>query len=119
MHIEKNVCVTLLEMDKKRDFKSRLDLKEMGIRPDLHPVQKENGKVFTPPASFVLNKKEKTIFCKALKGVKVSDGYVANLSRCVQLNPSKILGLKSHGLLHFDAGIIAHFSEKNLAKICD
>jgi hypothetical protein len=100
MHIKKNVseliCAILLEMDKKRDHKSRLDLKEMGIRPELQPVEKENGALSLPRAFFALNKSEKLNFCKLLKRVKVPDRYSANLSRCVQLKPPKISGLKSH-----------------------
>jgi hypothetical protein len=100
MHIEKNVsemiCAILLEMDKKREQKSRLDLKDMNIRPELHPVEKENGASSLPRAAYVLSKIEKLNFCRLLKRVKVPDGYSANLSRCVQLRPPKISGLKSH-----------------------
>ena len=101
MHIEKNVseniCQTLLGMEKSKDnAKSRLDLREMGIRPDLHPIGRENGKVILPPASFTMKKKEKVIFCKMLKNVKVPDGYSANISRCIQVKPPKLYGLKSH-----------------------
>lgn len=47
MHIEKNVCDniigTLLNGDKSKDnVKSRLDFVEIGIRPELHPIQRTN-----------------------------------------------------------------------------
>ncbi|XP_071739782.1 uncharacterized protein [Rutidosis leptorrhynchoides] len=80
----------------KDHLKARHDLKEMGIRPELHPEPLPNGKVYLPPAYFVLDKKEKEKFCKVLKRVKVPDGYAANISRCIQVQPPKILGLKSH-----------------------
>lgn len=102
MHIEKNVCEsicgTLLEMDgkSKDNYKSRLDLKAMGIRPDLHPISKDSGKVYLPPASFTMSRSERTMFCEILQKVKVPDGYASNISRCVQLKPPKLLGLKSH-----------------------
>jgi hypothetical protein len=100
MHIEKNVsemiCAILLEMDKKRENKSRLDMKEMGIREEPHPVEKENGGTSLPRASFAMNKTEKLNFCRLLKWVKVPDGYSTNLSRCVQLKPQKVSGLKSY-----------------------
>lgn len=87
MHIEKNVCEsicgTLLEMDSKSkdNHKSRLDLKEMGIRPDLHPIHMDSGKVYLPAASFTMNRKERTMFCEVLKKIKVPDGYASNISR--------------------------------------
>ncbi|XP_071687306.1 uncharacterized protein [Rutidosis leptorrhynchoides] len=102
MHIEKNVCDsvigTLMNLDgKTKDhINGRYDLEEMGIRKKLHPEVLENNKVYLPPACFSMNKKEKDRFCRMLKAVKVPDGYSANISRCVQLNPPKIGGLKSH-----------------------
>lgn len=67
MHITKNVCEsivgTLLDIDgKTKDhLKSRRDLKEMGIRKELHPVQIEGGsnRFYMPQASFVMDKKER------------------------------------------------------------
>ncbi|KAJ9553381.1 hypothetical protein OSB04_017426 [Centaurea solstitialis] len=102
MHIEKNVCDsvvgTLMNLDgKTKDhIKARLDLQEMGIRPELHPKAQDNDKVYLPPAWFSMDKNEKEIFCRVLKKVKVPYGYAANISRCVQLKPPKIFGLKSH-----------------------
>ncbi|XP_035843728.1 uncharacterized protein LOC110929331 isoform X4 [Helianthus annuus] len=102
MHIEKNVCDsvvgTLMNLDgKTKDhLKARLDLQEMGIRPELHPKVQNNNKVYLPPACFSMDKKEKDIFCRVLKKVKVPDGYAANISRCVELKPPKLFGLKSH-----------------------
>ncbi|XP_071687837.1 uncharacterized protein [Rutidosis leptorrhynchoides] len=102
MHIEKNVCDsvigTLMNLDgKTKDhLNGRYDLEEMEIRKELHPEVLENNKVYLPPACFSMNKKEKDRFCRMLKAVKVPDGYSANISRCVQLNPPKIGGLKSH-----------------------
>ncbi|XP_071906894.1 uncharacterized protein [Coffea arabica] len=101
MHIEKNICesivATLLNLEKTKDNKkSRLDLRDMGIRSELHPIEKGNGRSVLPPACFTLKKKEKEMFCKVLKGIKVPDGYAANISRCVKVKPPKISGLKSH-----------------------
>lgn len=101
MHIEKNVCEsilgTLMNTDKSKDNeKSRLDLQKMGIRPELHPVVDENGKSSIPKPSYRFKVKEKEMFCRILKGVKVPDGYASNISRSVRVKPPKILGLKSH-----------------------
>ncbi|KAL3834256.1 hypothetical protein ACJIZ3_008992 [Penstemon smallii] len=102
MHIEKNVCDsvigTLLGLEgKTKDHEnSRLDLVDMGIRQELHPVTLESGKKYLPAACFSMSKKEKEIFLEILKTVKVPDGYASNISRCVQIKPNKISGLKSH-----------------------
>nr|XP_027101673.1 uncharacterized protein LOC113722592 [Coffea arabica] len=56
MHIEKNVCEniwgTLLDIeDKAKDhYNSRRDLREMGIRKELHPIETEPGKQLMPIA---------------------------------------------------------------------
>ncbi|KAG6428069.1 hypothetical protein SASPL_112318 [Salvia splendens] len=102
MHTEKNacesICATLLDLDgkSKDNYKSRQDLEQMGIRPELHPITNEWGKVYLPAAAYTMSKKERTIFCQVLKNLKVPDGYASNISRCVQLKPPKLLGLKSH-----------------------
>ncbi|XP_059630504.1 uncharacterized protein LOC132273557 [Cornus florida] len=101
MHIEKNVCEsilgTLLNMKgKSKDgFKSRMDLEKMGIRCDLHP--KESGtKHYLPPALYTLSKEEKGKFLKRLQQLKWPDGYSSNIGQRVSLGECKISGLKSH-----------------------
>ncbi|XP_027166667.1 uncharacterized protein LOC113766700 [Coffea eugenioides] len=102
MHIEKNVCEniwgTLLDIEDKANdhYNSRCDLREMGIRKELHSIETEPGNVYLPLSFFAMDKKQKTMFCNVLKKVKVSDGYVANVSRCVRVKPPRISGLKSH-----------------------
>lgn len=102
MHIEKNVCEslvgTLLDLDgKTKDgLNARLDLKLMGLKPDLHPREGPNNKTILPPACLSLKKEEKDTYCKFLKQIKVPDGYASNISRCVSVKDKKIFGLKSH-----------------------
>ena len=101
MHIEKNICDsivgTLLSIDgkSKDNFNSCLDLLAMGIRDQIHPIQRGN-KVILPAACYSLTSNEKKEFCKFLNEVKVPDGYASNISQCVQVNERKIFGLKSH-----------------------
>ncbi|XP_071727849.1 uncharacterized protein [Rutidosis leptorrhynchoides] len=80
----------------KDHLKGRRDLEEMGIRHELHPQPLSNGKVYLPPACFLMDKKEKETLCDVLKSVKLPDGYAANISRCIQGKPPKITSLKSH-----------------------
>nr|XP_027083699.1 uncharacterized protein LOC113706000 [Coffea arabica] len=98
INVCENIWGTLLDIeDKAKDhYNSRRDLREMGIRKELHPIETEPGKVYLPPSSFAMDKKQKTMFCNVLKKVKVPDGYATNVSRCVQVKPPRISGLKSH-----------------------
>ena len=103
MHIEKNICESLIATllglaGKSKDGeKARLDLEELGIRRDQHPLQQEKGKYTLPPALYSLGKNEKEILCKFLKNIKMPDGYAPNIRRCVDVvNGCKVTGLKSH-----------------------
>ncbi|XP_074289447.1 uncharacterized protein LOC141614599 [Silene latifolia] len=101
MHIEKNVCDslvgTLLNIPgKTKDgVSARDDLKELGIRKELHIVER-NNKIFLPPAAYTLSRKEKKEFCECLAGVKVPEGYSSNIKSLVSMENLKLVGLKSH-----------------------
>jgi hypothetical protein len=101
MHVEKNVCEslvgTLLNTNRKtRDHgHARADLKKMEIRQELwlDDFVKETE---LPASCITLSKNEKE-FCRFLKNVKVSSNYSMNVSRLISLPELKIaLGVKSH-----------------------
>ncbi|XP_026407860.1 uncharacterized protein LOC113303082 isoform X2 [Papaver somniferum] len=105
MHIEKNVCEnilgTLLELDKKcKDgLKARQDLKEMRIRPRLHPeFDAVKNKYYLPAACYYLDKDRKELFCTVLNSLKIPDGYSSNIGRHVKVKERKLVGMKSHDL---------------------
>ncbi|XP_074299858.1 uncharacterized protein LOC141631031 [Silene latifolia] len=84
MHVEKNVAESLIGTllnipGKTKDgYKARKDIEEMGIRKELAPH--ENGKrAYLPPACYTLSKKEKTIVCECIRGIKVPHGYSSNM----------------------------------------
>ena len=101
MHIEKNVfdslVGTLLNIPgKTKDgVNARADLKEMGIRNELHIIE-NNSRKFLPPAAYTLSRKEKQVFCECLAGVKVPEGYSSNIRKLVSVENLKLVGLKSH-----------------------
>lgn len=101
MHIEKNVCESIVgtilhvKGKSKDGLKSRKDLQEMGIRPDLHP-EPRGKKMYLPPAPYTLSKKEKTIFLKRLMDLKLPDGYSSNIGKLASMEEFKISSLKSH-----------------------
>ncbi|KAL0540132.1 hypothetical protein IC582_024362 [Cucumis melo] len=108
MHIEKNVCDNLvgtllnIEGKTKDTTNARLDLQDLKIRKDLHLVEVGN-RLVKPHVSYTLTTIERVEFCKFLKSVKFSDGFVSNILRCVHERKEKISGLKTHDchvLLH-------------------
>jgi hypothetical protein len=101
MHIEKNVCDnvigTVLDIQGKTkdSLYTRLDLQEMGIRKELYP-KLVDGKNIMSLACYTLSNVEQRALCHWLQNIKVSDGYSANLSRCVNIREQKIHGMKTH-----------------------
>lgn len=109
MHIEKNICDSILGTllnitGKTKDHLSaRLDLKELGIRKVLHPTTSADGKhLEIRAANFDMTNKEKDIFCSVLENAKLPYGFSSNISKCVQ--DRKVVGYKSH-----DAHIIMQY----------
>jgi hypothetical protein len=101
MHVEKNVCGsllrTLLNMDgKSRDHgHARADLKKMGIRPELW-FDDSVKETELPTSCITLSKHEKE-FYGLLKNVKVPSGYSMNISRLISFPDLKVApGVKSH-----------------------
>jgi hypothetical protein len=101
MHVEKNVCKsllrTLLNMDEKiRDHEhARADLKKMRIRLELWLDDSVKGTKL-PISCIQLSKHEKKEFCGFLKNVKVPSGYSTNVSRLISFLDLKVPpGVKS------------------------
>ncbi|XP_003554943.1 uncharacterized protein [Glycine max] len=101
MHVEKNVCDSLvgtllnIKGKTKDGLKCRQDLAEMGIRQQLHPVSK-GLRTYLPPACHTMSTSEKKSFCHCLKNVKVPQGYSSNIKSLVSVTEMKLVGLKSH-----------------------
>ena len=101
MHIEKNVCESLIGTllhvpGKTKDgLKARLDLVDMGIRLELAPKVGEKRTVL-PAACFTLGKYEKHQICESLANMKLPIGYCSNIRNRVDLIDNRLLGLKSH-----------------------
>ncbi|XP_022022264.1 uncharacterized protein LOC110922267 isoform X2 [Helianthus annuus] len=103
MHIEKNVCDNIVgtilgqEGKSKDNYKTKLDLQQMGIRKELHPKKRPRSNItFMPKACYQMTRGEKTQFLKILKSIKPPDEFSSNISRCVQLNERKLIGMKSY-----------------------
>ncbi|GKB62079.1 retrovirus-related pol polyprotein from transposon TNT 1-94 [Tanacetum coccineum] len=117
MHVEKNVAEsivgTLLHVPGKiKDgLNARLDLPELGVKPELFAMQDED-KTTLPLIGYTLTNAEKDIFCETLHNIKVLEGYCSNFSSLVNLKDRKPIGLKSHDY-HMLIGCIA---EETIAK---
>jgi hypothetical protein len=102
MHITKNIfdsiIGTLLDMPRKSKdgLKSRTDLVQFELRPELRPILRPNRKYFLPPASYTLTAKEKNTFYQCLRGVRVPTGFSSNISKLVSMNDLSIYGYNSH-----------------------
>lgn len=102
MHIEKffykSIYGTLLNISgKTKDgLKSRMDLVALEIRAKLAPDVKNDKRTFLPPACYTLTREKKARFFKALKSIKVLDGYSSNIENLVSMKGFKLYGLKSH-----------------------
>ena len=117
MHVEKNVCDSVIETFFKiqgktnDDLNTHQDLAEMGIRDQFHP-RSDGKKIYLPPACHTLSRKEKISFCQCLHNVKVPQGFSSIIKSLVQLKDLKLVGLKSHDS-HLDATTVSHGDTRN------
>nr|GFA97790.1 hypothetical protein [Tanacetum cinerariifolium] len=101
IHVENNVGESLVgtllnSPGKTKDgMNARLDLAELGIKPELF-ARKEEDKTTLPLAGYTLTNAEKDIFCETLSNIKVPQGYCSNFFSLVSLKDRKLIGLKPH-----------------------
>jgi len=102
MLIEKNVCDnilgTILNVDKKSrdDADVRKALEDVGIKPHLWLKPSAGQHPIMPSAPYSMSLEEKDRFLKVLQKLRAPDGYVSNISRCVNMKQRRLLSLKSH-----------------------
>jgi hypothetical protein len=102
MHVEKNICESLLRTFLNTDGKTRdhgharANLKKMGIRPELW-LDDSIKETELPTSCITLSKHENKEFCWFFKKVKVPTGYSTNVSRLISFPDLKVAhGVKSH-----------------------
>ena len=101
MHIEKNVCDSLIGTllnipGKTKDgIKARQDLAAMGIHEGLTP-KIDKRRTYLPPAAYTLTKDERKEVCSCLFNVKVPDDYSSNIRSLVDMKSCTLSGMKSH-----------------------
>ena len=88
MHIEKNVCDSLLgtlmgDPHKSKDTdNARRDLENLGIKQELH-LYKDGKKMIKPATEYIFSKANQRKFCRFIISVKFLDGFASNLSKNV------------------------------------
>lgn len=98
MHTEKNVfdnifCTMISDKKKSKDHKkSREDCKELNVHRELW-IQ-DDGTM--PSASYVLSRDQRHKLFRWIYALDLPDGFVSNISRCVNFEKSTIHGMKSH-----------------------
>ncbi|KAL2542697.1 Uncharacterized protein Adt_03675 [Abeliophyllum distichum] len=101
MHVEKNVCDSLLgtllgDPHKSKDTdKARSDLIKLNIRHELH-LYEDKERLMKPAAEYTFIDADHQKFCNFIRKVKFPDGFASNLRKNVAPNESRIIGLKSH-----------------------
>lgn len=101
MHLQKNVfeslIATLMDTGKTKDgLRSRKDMVQLNVKPELHPIPQGNGKYLLPAASFNLIPDERRAICNFLRGVKVPTRFSANVKKLVSMKDLSITRFKAH-----------------------
>jgi hypothetical protein len=102
MHQERNVEESIISMcfdftsQTKDNIKARRDLAKLCNHPHLEVRQNPSGYESRPRAPYCLMLKEREEIFQWLEQLKFPDRYAANIKRAVNLDTSKIVGLKSH-----------------------
>ena len=95
MHITKNMCANTLntlmdtEGTSKDSLATRLDMRHLAIRKELHPMALEDGQFKLLVASWTLKKEEKHALISFFNELKVPMGYCANPKRLVNMRELK------------------------------
>ena len=81
MHIEKNVCDSLLrtlmgDPHKSKDTdNARGDLQTLGIRSELH-IYENGNKLMKPAVEYIFSEANRRKFCRFVRSVKFPDGLL-------------------------------------------
>ncbi|XP_042386824.1 uncharacterized protein LOC121978560 [Zingiber officinale] len=107
-HIEKNVFESLINTlmnikgKPKDNVAARLDMVQMGIRPQLAPKIGEK-RTYLPLAACSFTKNERLQVCRSLMDIKVPEGFSSNMKNLVCMDEMKLSSLKSHDFYYLNA----------------
>ena len=122
MHVEKNVCDSLIgtllniQGKTKDGVNAHSNLVEMKIREDLAP-REVGRRTYLPPACYTMSKQEKISFCLCLKSVNVHQGYSSNIQFSVYAR-LEACWPKVSRLPHLNATIVTCSYSWNFTQKC-
>jgi hypothetical protein len=102
MHVTKGVfestIILLLDIacKMKDGLNAHKDIQVLGIREELHPQEKPNGKVYLPPTSYTLTNEEKRAVCKCLCRIRVPTEFSTNIKILVSMSELKVSDYNTH-----------------------
>jgi hypothetical protein len=102
MHVQKNVFEsiigTLLDIKgkTKEGLNSRVDLVNLGIKKELHPVLQKNGKYHLPAVNYNFNVDEKHVMCVWIKNLRVPSGFYSSIQSIVSMKDLTVTNYNSH-----------------------
>jgi hypothetical protein len=105
MNVTKDVFETTIALllditGKTKDgLNAHKDLQVLGIREELHPQERPNGKVYLPPASYTLTNAEKRAICKCLRGIRVPTEFSTNIKNLLSMSELKVCGYNTYDCL--------------------
>ena len=86
-----------MDTGKSKDgLKSRKDMVQLSMMPQLHPIPEANGKYTLPATCFNLTLDEKRAICTFLRGVKDPTRFSANVKKLVSMKDLSITHYKAH-----------------------
>lgn len=97
MHVERNVCASLMGflLGTKDVVAVRKDMETVGVMPDLHLQRTGNAGVYMKPhAPYVFREDEKVRFLRNVGSTRTPSGYSSTFTK--HAGAEKLNGLKSH-----------------------
>jgi hypothetical protein len=80
----------------KDGLNARKDLHVFGIREEVHPQERPNGKVHLLPASYTLTNEEKRAIYNCLRGIRIPTAFSTNIKNLVSMSELKVSGYNTH-----------------------
>jgi hypothetical protein len=102
LHVEKGVFESTISLlfdipsKTKDELGNRKDLQALGVREELHPQERPNGKAYLPPASYTLTTEEKKAICKCLCGIIVPIGFSLNIKNFFSISDLRMSDYNTH-----------------------
>jgi hypothetical protein len=97
---ESTISLLLDILGKMKDgLNARNDLQVLGIREELHPQERPNGKICLSPASYTLTNDGKRAVCKCLRGIRVPTRFSTDIKNLVSMSKLKVSGYNTHDCL--------------------